>query len=119
MKTLNIGTSFNIYIEGNPDNKIEDVVVNTRPYVSVTPINDLDVRIYFDNVYMKSTDHFEQFVTGFLLAYNFMPKSWVYLAINDIQDRSEEYDLYGTPLAPRMHTTSRAGVLKIKYLYYF
>jgi len=116
---LQLGSSFDTYIEGNPDGNIEDVTINSRPYISVTPINDLSVRIYFDNVYVRSTRHLEQVIVGFLFSYNFLPKSWIYLALNEVGDRRNEYDTIGNQLPNRMHTTSRAGVLKVKYLYYF
>ena len=116
---LQLGSSLDMYIEGNPDNNIQDITLNSRPYVSVTPINDLSVRVYLDNVYFRSTDHLEQVIVGFLFSYNFLPKSWIYLALNDVQDRSNQYDAIGNQLPNKMHTTSRAGVLKVKYLYYF
>jgi len=118
LKILNLGATFNMFIEGNPDNKIQDITFNSRPSISFTPVNDLNIRIYFDNVFVRSTNRFQQFIVGFLFSYNFLPKSWVYFAINEVQDRSDEFDSFGNLLPNRMHTTSRAGVLKIKYLYY-
>jgi len=117
--SLQLGSSLDMYIEGNPDNNIEDVTINSRPFFTVTPFNDLSVRIYFDNVYLRSTQHLEQAIFGFLFSYNFLPKSWVYLALNEARDRSPEYGTAGEVLPERMHVTSRAGVLKVKYLYYF
>ncbi len=116
---LQLGTSTNIYIEGNPEGKIEDITYNARPYLSITPINDLSIRVYVDNLFVKSKDQIQQFIVGFLFAYNFLPKSWIYLAINEVQDRSERYDTGGMLLPKEMHTTTRVGVLKVKYLYYF
>jgi hypothetical protein len=116
---LQIGTSANMFIEGNPVNKIEDVTYNARPYFSITPINDLNVRVYFDNLFVRSQDQMQRVIVGFLFAYNFLPKSWIYLAVNEIQDRSERYDPLGNLLPNKMHTKARAGVLKLKYLYYF
>lgn len=116
---LGIGTSFNMFIEGNPSYKIQEITYNTRPYFSLTPMNDFNLRCYFDNVFVRSTDRFQQFIIGFLASYNFMPKSWIYLAVNELQERSDEFDSSLTLLPNRMHTTNRAGVLKVKYLYYF
>ncbi|MBI4811075.1 MAG: hypothetical protein HY800_06500 [Ignavibacteriales bacterium] len=118
LSILNIGTTLNTFIEGNPDNKIEDITFNSRPSISFTPINDLNLRVYFDNVYVRSTDRFQRFIIGFLFSYNFLPKSWIYLAINEVQDRSDEFDSLENLKPNRLHATSRAGVLKIKYLYY-
>jgi hypothetical protein len=116
---LEVGTSLNTFVEWNPDNEIEDVTVNTRPFVSLTPVNNLNIRVYLDNVYVRSTDKMEQMIGGLLFSYNFRPKSWIYLAINEVRDRSDEYDSFGSLLPTRLHVTDRASVFKIKYLFYF
>ena len=116
---LELGTSFDAWIEGNPDNKIEDITYNARPYFSLTPINDLNIRLYVDNLYLRSTKKLEQIIVGFLFAYNFSPKSWIYLAVNELRDRSLENDSGGVMLENRLYVVNRAAVLKLKYLYYF
>ncbi|HUV37763.1 MAG TPA: DUF5916 domain-containing protein [Patescibacteria group bacterium] len=116
---LTLGTSLNLFVEWNPDDRVEDVTLNARPYFSLTPINNLNARVYVDNVYVHSTDRVEQVIGGFLFSYNFRPKSWIYLAVNEIRDRSDEYDDLGVLLPNRMHTTDRAMVFKLKYLFYF
>jgi hypothetical protein len=116
---LDIGTRYNVYVEGFENGDIDDVTHNARPYFSLTPVNDLNISMYVDNVYQQSTGQSEQMLIGFFFAYNFLPKSWIYFAYNDFQDRSEEYDESGMLLPSRLHTTHRAGVLKVKYLYYF
>ncbi len=116
---LQIGTSFNTYIEGNPDHHVEDVTYNSRPFFSLTPVNDMNFRVYFDNVYTQSSGRFQHLILGFLFSYNFSPKSWIYLAINEIHDRSDEFDADGNLLPNRLHVAERVGVFKIKYLYYF
>jgi len=82
-------------------------------------LNDLNIRVYVDNVFVRSTKRMERMIFGFLFAYSFLPKSWVYLAINEIRDRSDEYDSLGRLLPNRLHVTDRVSVLKVKYLYYF
>ncbi|MDZ7289374.1 MAG: carbohydrate binding family 9 domain-containing protein [candidate division KSB1 bacterium] len=119
LKVLEVGTSLNAFVEEDPDNQIEDVTWNARPYFSLTPINNLNIRTYVDNVYVRSTDGIQRVIAGFLFSYNFSPKSWIYFAINEIRDRSDEYDSAGHPLPNRLHVTDRVGVFKIKYLYYF
>ena len=116
---FSVGTSFNAYIEGSRERTVYDVTYNARPYISFTPLNDLNLRVYVDNTIDKSTDKLEQVIGGFLFSYSFLPKSWIYLALNEDRDRfSDEYDAVGNLLPNRMHTVSRAGVFKIKYLYY-
>ncbi len=116
---LEIGTSYDMFIEGNPDGNIEDITFNARPFFSLTPVNNLNFRVYVDNVFVRSTDRMERIIGGFLFSWNFLPKSWIYFAINEFRDRSDEYDANNNLLPNRMHTTDRAGVFKIKYLYYF
>jgi hypothetical protein len=110
LQTLQVGTSYDMFIEGNPDGDLEDITYNARPYVSVTPFNDLNVRVYSDYVFVRSTDRMENIIFGFLVSYNFLPKSWIYFAINDTRNRDE---------TAHMRVADRAGVFKVKYLYYF
>ena len=116
---LSAGSSLNLYFEGNPDGNVEDAFYNARPYFSLTPVNDLNVRVYVDNLFIKSTNKMQQVIFGFLFSYNFSPKSWIYFAINDLYDRSNEYDAQSKLLPNRMHLRTRAGVAKVSYLYYF
>ena len=119
LNILNFGTSYDMFIEGNPSGNIEDITYNARPFLSLTPVNNLNFRIYVDNVFVRSTDRMERMIGGFLFSWNFLPKSWIYLALNEFRDRSDEYDVNNNLLPNRMHTTDRAGVFKLKYLYYF
>lgn len=119
LNVLRVGTSFDLWIEGNPDNKIEEITYNARPYFSLTPINDLNFRVYVDNVFLRSSKKLERVILGFLFSYNFSPKSWIYVAVNELRDRIREYDLLGNTLEDRMQVINRAAVLKLKYLYYF
>ena len=116
---LEVGTSYDMFIEGNPDGYIEDITYNARPFFSLTPINNLNFRVFTDIVFKRSSDKVERIIGGFLFSWNFLPKRWIYLAINEFRDRSDEYDINNNLLPNRMHTTDRAGVFKIKYLYYF
>jgi len=119
LNVMDVGTSFNAFVEGNPNNQIQEVTYNARPFVSLTPLNDLTMRLYVDNVYARSTGTIEQMIIGFLFSYSFLPKSWIYLAVNEVRDRSPQFDAFGMPLPSQLHTVARAGVFKLKYLYYF
>ncbi len=119
LRILKLGTSFNAFIEGNPDGNVEDVTYNARPYFSLTPVNNLNVRVYYDNVFVRSTGKVEQTIFGLLFSYNYSPKSWIYLAVNELRDRSREYDAFGNPKPKRMHIIDQAAVVKLSYLYYF
>jgi len=118
LSTLELGTSFNMHIEGNPGGSVEDVTYNARPYVSLTPVNNLNLRLYTDNIFLRSSDQMERVIIGFLFSYNFLPKSWVYLALNEVQERRDVPGANGLSMKRQMEVAGRAGVVKIKYLYY-
>jgi hypothetical protein len=117
LDVLEIGTSYGIFVEATPEGNVEEITYNARPFFSFTPWNNINIRTYLDILYLRSTQSPEQAIFGFLLSYNFLPKSWIYLAINEVQNRQAFADAAGTPLPPRLGTTDRAAVLKIKYLF--
>jgi hypothetical protein len=118
LSTLSVGTSYNMYIEKKPDGSLEDITYNARPYISLTPVNNLNMRVYMDNVFLRSSDQMEHVIVGFLFSYNFLPKSWIYLALNEVQERRDMLDAGGATIGRRMEVAGRAGVTKLKYLYY-
>jgi hypothetical protein len=119
LKVLDLGTSLNAYVEWKPNHDVQDITYNARPFFSLTPLNDLNVRVYVDNVFVRSTDHMEGMIFGFLFSYSFLPKSWVYLAVNEVRGRGDQFDPAGNLLPNTLHVTDRVSVLKVKYLYYF
>ena len=119
LDVLHVGTSLNVYVEENPGNRVEEVTINSRPFLSLTPVNNLNVRVYLDNVYLRSSGRIEQAIGGLLFSYNFSPKSWIYLAVNEVRDRRDAFDAAGNPLPNSLHVIDRASVFKIKYLLYF
>jgi len=114
-----IGSSLNIFFEGDNAGKLAEITYNARPFVSFTPINNLTLYLYVDNLFLKSSSKLEEVLIGFLFSYNFKPKSWIYFAINEVKNRSDRYGSNGIILPPRLHTSIRSAVLKVKYLYYF
>lgn len=107
---FSIGTSFNMWIEGNPNNKIQDVTFNSRPWISFKPFNNLNFNLYVDNLYLRSSKQLERVFIGGLFSYQFLPKSWIYLAVNELDSRNDNRKLI---------TLDRVSVFKVKYLYYF
>jgi hypothetical protein len=118
-RVLDVGTTFNAFIEGRPDGGVEDITINARPYLSLTPVNNVNIRLYCDNVWARSGTGIQRIITGFLFSCNFLPKSWIYLAINELRERTGRIDETGAVLPSRLLVTDRAAVFKIKYLYYF
>ncbi len=107
---LSIGTSLNIWMEGNPNNKIEDITFNSRPWISFNPFNNFNFYFYVDNLYLKSSNQLEKIFIGGLFSYQFLPKSWIYFAVNELESRNSNR---------KFTTLDRVCAFKIKYLYYF
>jgi hypothetical protein len=118
LSILEAGTSYDMFVERKPDGSLEDITFNARPYCSLTPMNDLNIRVYVDDVFLLSSRKDERIILGALISYNFLPKSWIYLAFNELQERPVPGD---SPAGSRrvLQTTGRAAVTKVKYLYYF
>lgn len=116
---LTVGANLGSFIEFTPQNTIEEITWNWRPFVSMTPVNNLNVRIYIDQVYSRSNSRVERLIGGLLFSYNFRPKSWFYFAVNELQDRSDEFNRNHMMMPNRLHTIDRVSVFKLKYLFYF
>jgi len=117
--TLEIGTSASVFVEGKPNGQTQDVFFNARPYVAITPMNNLSLRVYLDDLFVRSADRTVQTIFGFLFSYNFSPKSWIYFAINETRLREQQFDELGRLVSNRLRVQDRDGVFKLKYLYYF
>jgi hypothetical protein len=118
LPVLKVGTSFGVFAEGNPNGELEEITYNARPFFSVTPFNNLSVRMYLDVTTLRSTGTVDNILGGLLFSYNFLPKSWIYLALNEVRDRPEA-PVSGPGSTPSgLRVVDRAGVFKVKYLYY-
>lgn len=116
---IRTGADMNLWAERKPSGAVEDITYNARPFINLVPVNNLNMRLYVDNVLLRSSDRLERVMIGFLMSYNFLPKSWIYFAYNEIQNRDELLDGQGRSIGSRMRITDRASVIKIRYLYYF
>lgn len=114
--TINMTINFDSYFEGNPEGKVEETTINARPGISISPINNLNLRIYVDNTYISSSERIENILIGILFSYNYSPKSWIYAAYNEIREREESE--YNSSIK-KLLLKDRAGVFKVSYLYYF
>ncbi len=97
LKFLEVGANVGMYIENTPSREIEEITYNARPYFSITPFNNLNLRVYLDNLWLHSTGRLERLVGGFLFSFNFLPKSWIYLALNEGRARNVETDAAAGP----------------------
>jgi hypothetical protein len=116
---INFGSSIEIFVEQNPSKKIEDITLSARPFTSITPVNNLNIRLYVDNLFLKSTDKLERMIIGLLFSWNFSPKSWIYLAFNELKKQVDLFDSNSTIISRSLQTIDRVGVFKVKYLYFF
>jgi len=105
---LEVGTTANLWSEGTPSGGTVENTINARPYFSATPVNGLNLKVYVDNLYTTSTSRIQEVQLGLLLSYNFLPKSWIYAALNERRDRPGD----------SLRLADRAAVIKVKYLYY-
>ena len=115
---LTVGGLLNTHIEGRPGGGTEDVTLVARPFLSLTPWNNFGFRVYVDNVYTRSSNRLERVILGVLFSWNFSPKSWVYFAYDEFQERMDTVVASGVSQAA-MQVRDRKGVLKLRYLYYF
>ena len=112
LPVLQLGSSYEINVERQGSGAIEDVTQNARPFFSLTPFNNLNIRLYVDTVWRRSGQGAERILGGLLFSYNFLPKSWIYLALNELHERPDGQ-------TNRLMLADRAGVFKVKYLYAF
>ncbi len=106
---LNTSARISSWIELTPEGSTEEITTSIRPRVTYSLRKDLFLTLYTEHVFLKSTGDFESHRLGFLLSYNPRPKTWLYIAINDLEQNLEgKY----TPL-------ERVAVVKLRYLFYF
>jgi hypothetical protein len=111
---LTISLASYLWLEWDTLNSIVGITPMVTPRIDFTLSKEMSIGIYSEFVMstqgenIKETNLLSNRV-GFLFSYNFSPKSWIYIALNDYRvDR-------GTGLAP----AERIGAIKVKYLLYF
>jgi len=99
------------WIEFKPQGDLEEITSSLRPRIRYSITNNLNLRFYSEHVYLKTEKEFYSHRIGFLLSYNFRPKSWIYFAVNKYWERNEETGL--------MESKEAVSVFKIRYLFMF
>jgi hypothetical protein len=112
---MSIVLNGNLWIEWNPDNEIIAIWPMVRPRLDIRFTADMSLTVFNEFVMsIPETDFGESELLsnrfGFLFSWNFLPKSWFYVALNDYR----EQDLTGS-----LQPTYRIGAIKAKYLLYF
>ena len=112
---IRLGLASYLWVEWNSDNDVEAIWPIFRPSIDIAFNADMNIRI-FDEIVTRTpgTDFGElEYLwnrIGGLFSWNFMPKSWIYIALNDHRQQDEFGDL---------QPIYQIGAVKAKYLIYF
>lgn len=96
-------------VEMNPRGRIEEITSILSPRLGWSITRDLHLAIYQEFVGTRSTRKVERIRLGGLLSFQLAPKSWFYLALNDLEERDEDFFV----------PTERISLVKIRYLILF
>jgi hypothetical protein len=112
---LAIGINVNHWIEWDVDNTVYAMHPSMRPRIDIKFNADMKLSVFSEFVmYTPGTDigdtDLSAVRTGALFSWNFMPKSWLYLALNDYREQDD---------AMSLEPKYQIGAVKVKYLLYF
>ena len=104
-----ISLSLENTVEMDPKGKVEDITFVFRPRLEWSITKYFHTRVYPELVGTRSNRRVERIRFGGLLSYQIAPKSWLYLAINDLEENSGHSFV----------TSERISLFKIRYLILF
>ncbi len=112
---INPGLRVNVWIEWDTLNTVVAVTPRLRPYILFQITADIQLEAFSEVVIeTPGTDFGETELLsnrfGLLFAWRFLPKSWLYIALNDYREQDEQGSL---------QPQYRIGAIKAKYLVYF
>ena len=104
----------NNYWELDPAGRVVAVTSPLSPRLDFRFDSRINFNIYDNLVFQTPGTRFDSTRAvanriGFLFSWNFMPKSWLYVALND----------YRVDLGEGLTLASRVGAVKLRYLFYF
>jgi len=112
---ISLELNSNLWIEWDTTNTIISIWPVATPRIDFTITPTMTCGIFNEFVFTTPGTDFNktEFLTnrfGFLFSYNFKPKSWLYIALNDyrVQDETD-----------RLTLKNQVGAIKAKYLIYF
>jgi len=111
---MSIVLSGNLWIEWDTANTIVAMTPRIRPRLDIQLTADKRLAI-FNDILLETPEtrvRETEFINnrfGFLFSWNFLPKSWLYVALNDFRQRENE----------RLEPIYTIGAIKVKYLLYF
>lgn len=112
---INLSLSSNIWIEWDTLDAISGITMTATPRVDIKITRDMILGL-FNELVMETpkTSFGKTEITsnriGFLLSWNFSPKSWLYVAINDYREQDDNGNF---------KLKNSVGAVKLKYLIYF
>jgi hypothetical protein len=117
----------NNYWELDPTGKVVAVTTPLSPRLDFRFDSRINFNIYDNLVFQTPETRFKETKPvsnriGFLFSWNFLPKSWLYVAFNDYRiDPGEDLgSRTGCPfLWHYLRLASRVGAVKLRYLFYF
>lgn len=98
----------NHWIEFDPERELEEMTTRLRPGIRFAMTKDMSLGVYEETVISNKIGAFSYRI-GISFSYNFLPKSWLYAAINDL-----EYKKDGS-----LSSMERIVALKIKHLFFW
>jgi hypothetical protein len=112
---LSLSSSIAIVAEWDTVNCLSAVTPYITPRVEYRINNSMEIDLYTELVFQTAPGNYEDAKIysnriGCLFSWNFRPKSWVYLAFNNYQERDT---------LDRLSLINRIGAIKVKYLLYF
>jgi len=107
--SFKVGINYRTFIELDNNKNIDQIIYNGRPYISLTPFNNLNFYLYVDNTITSLTKKIEAARVGFLASYNYSTKSWIYVALNDGYSLNDNL---------KLDLNFRSSIIKINYLIY-
>ncbi len=111
-----VNLNANYWVEFDPSNNIEMMVPRFRPTLNLFLSESILLSIFNETVAYTDDSHLSnaQIYTnklGMLFSWNFSPKSWVYIAVNDNMEEN--------PVSGDLARVNSTAAFKIKYLLYF
>ena len=114
IQQMRVGFDSNLWIEWDTLNTIIAITPRFRPKVEFIFNADMNLSVFSQFVMETPGTDFDEtdlnsVRTGLLFSWNFLPKSWLYIALNDYREQKEG------KIQPVYHI----GAIKAKYLIYF
>ena len=107
-KKFSVSLSGNTWIEHKPDGSIEETTYRLRPTVFFSPMTGMSFSLYEETPIVDGEGVLSIRI-GVSFKYNFLPKSWIYIAYNDYQWRRSEDGVFDPQ--------QRVFAVKVKHLF--